>query len=806
MKSYYQANLRTIVILLSLMMPLAFYGQTKKASTFDRYLYLNGNAGITQYFGDLNSFDFYNAKVKPAYGFIMGYQFSPIFGVRGQFVNGKLLSERKDHDLKLESSIVDGTLDLTLNLSNLIGGYKDRTLSFYGFGGAGVSSFSSRLTKLSDGTFVQANGKGNTPFTAINELVLPIGFGASFALAEKFDLNLEYRDCLLLSDDKLDMFKFGAPRDYYGYASLGLTYKFMPGANIKKMANNSDLVKYEVIPNPLEAHGDSIKMTIKGTYPPKYFSKKSAILFAPQLKYPTGTYALAPITLKGEDVEGDGTMINYDNGGSFSYTQTIPYTPALNASEMMVTPLIYIPKEPVDPKATAEDIKAKYKYAEAPERKIADGVIYTGTRIAHDEELLTAEHGYLKEEIISKTSAIYFLVNKYDVNWKLPLNKDAVAKQKLVDMSDFIKKGYVIRDIDINGWASPEGEESYNESLSEKRTQAGTEYMTDLFKKMNKDKKSTIKFSDPEKMIKFNTKANGEDWDGFVAAINASNIPDKNIVLNVVKSQSDLSKREQEIRNMTIVYREIEEDILPSLRRVEIAVNCFEPKRADGEITMLATKSPDSLTNAELLYAATLAENSASKAAIYKSAATIFPNDWKAQNNAGVSELENGNIAQAAGYLNKANSLEPNNAIILNNLGVLEAKKGERKKAEGYFSQAQKLGANESYNQGIVALGNGDYAKASSLFGTKTPNTNVALAQMMAGNNSGAIATLKNAPKSPLNDYLMAVLGARTNDTNMLLDNLKKAIAGDASFKAQALQDREFIKFFNNPEFMVIVK
>ena len=810
MKSYYRTSLRATVFLLAIILPLTFYGQNKTSSPFERYIYLNGNGGITQYFGDLNKNDLFNKKMKAAYGLILGYQFSPVLGIRGQFMNGKLLSESEvdylNMGLKLESSVWDGSIDLTLSLSNLIGGYKERTVSFYGFGGAGISSFSSRLTKLSDGSFVSANGKGNPPNKAINEFILPVGIGASLALAKKVDLNLEYRDCFLFEDYKLDMLKHGNKNDLYGYASLGLTYKFLPSDYIKNMVKNCDMVKYEVIPNPLEALGDSIKVTIKGTYPPKYFSKKAAILYAPQLKYPSGSYALKPITLKGEDVEGDGTMINHDNGGTFSYTQTIPYSPAMNASDLMVTPLIYVPKEPIDPNAKAEDIKAKYKYAEVPDRKIADGVLYTSTRIAHDEDLIVAEHGYQKVVIISKTSEIHFLVNKYDINWKQPLNKDGVSKQKLVDLTDFIKKGYTIKDIDINGWASPEGGESYNEKLSERRTQAGMKYMTDLFKKMNKDKMSTIKISDPEKTITFNAKAHGEDWDGFMAAINASNITDKKTIINVVNSQPDINKREQEIRNMTIVYREIEEDILPPLRRVEIAVNCFEPKRTDEKIAALAATSPDSLTNAELLYAATLAENNAAKTAIYKSAASLFPNDWKAQNNAGLSELEIGNIAQASGYLNKANSLEPNNATILNNLGALEAKKGDRKKADGYYSEAQKLGANESYNQGIIALGNADYVKASGLFGTKKSTSNVALAQMMSGNNSAAITTLKNAPKSPLSDYLMAIIGARTNDTNMMLDNLKKAIAGDPAFKAQALQDREFIKYFTNPEFISLLK
>jgi tetratricopeptide (TPR) repeat protein len=806
MKSFYKTNLSAILLYAALMMPLAFYGQNKTTSPFEKYIYLNANGGITQYFGDININDFYNEKIDMAYGLILGYQVTPLFGVRGQFMNGKLLSERSSKNLKLESSIWDGSIDLTANFSNLIGGYKERTLSFYGFGGAGFASFSSRLTKLSDGSFVSANGKGNSPNTALNKFIFPLGLGASLAVAKKVEVNLEYRDCFLFSDAQLDMYEALKKDDHYGYASLGLTYKFLPSDNINNMVKNFDLIKCEQIPNPLVAQGDSVTVTIKGTVPPKYFSKKAAMYCAPEIKYAGGSFPLKPITLKGEDVEGDGTMINYLNGGTFSYTQTIPYSPAMNSSETMVAPLIYVPKAPVDPQAKPEFIKANYKFAEVPAHKIGDGVIYTGKRLMHDEDLLIAAHGYQKETIVSKSAAIYFLVNKTDLNWKLPLNKTDVARGKITELTDFIKKGYAIRDIDISGWASPEGEESFNEGLSERRTQTGMKYMTDLFKKLNKDKNSTIKISDPEKTIKFNTKAQGEDWDGFMAAVNASNITDKNTIMNVVNSQSELSKREQEIRNMTIVYKEIEETILPPLRRVEIAVYCFEPKRTDEKIAMLASTSPDSLSNAELLYAATLTQNNAAKEAIYKSAASLFPNDWKAQNNAGYSELENGNIAQAAGYLNKANSLEPNNVTILNNLGALESKKGDRRKAEGYYSQAQKLGANENYNMGIIALGNGDYAKASGLFGTKKPTTNVALTQMMLGNNSAAVGTLKEAPSSPLSDYLMAVAGARTNDKNMMLDNLKKAITGDATFKIQASQDREFIKYFADPEFISLVK
>ena len=805
MKNRYKTSFKAIVFLVVTLMPLAFYGQSTKDTTFTRYFYVNGNVGITQYFGDLNIANFTNKKMPFAFGFNVGYQLSPVFGVRGQFMNGKLLSERASKDLKLESSIFDGSLNLTLNLSNLIGGYKERTLSFYGFGGAGISSFSSKQTKISDGSLIKANGQGNGK-NAIYEFFLPIGLGTSLAVAKNFDVNIEYRNCMLLSDDKLDLYPAIKKDDHYGYASLGLTYKLQPNDNIKYMAKNFDLVKCEQLPNPLIACGDSVKVTIKGTFPPKYFSKKAAMYCVPQTKYASGSYSLKPITLKGEDVEGEGMMIPYKEGGTFTYTETIPYSPAMNSSEDIVAPLIYVPKGPTDPKAKPEYLKANYKYAEVPDHKIGDGIIYTGTRISHDEEIVLVDHGFIKEIISSKSATIYFAVDKYNLDLKLPINKKFAVSSNLDELTNFINKGYPIKDISISAWASPEGEESHNEGLSENRSQTGMKFMTDLFKKMNKDKNSKIKIGDPEHTLKFNIKALGEDWNGFMAAVNASDIADKKIIINVVNSQADLDKREQEIRNMTIVYKEIADDILPPLRRVEIAVNCVDPGRSDEQIIILSTTQPDSLKCDELLYAATLTNDKAAKEKIYMSAASLYPNNWKAQNNAGYIELANGNNAKAVAYLEKANSLEPNNAAVLNNLGALEAKRNDLKKAESYYGQAQKLGASTSYNQGIIALAKGDYTKSISMFGSKKSNGNVALAQMMAGDNAAATTTLNNAPKSPLNSYLMAVLGARSNDKVMMLSNLKNAIADNSAYKVQALEDREFIKYFADSEFLSIVK
>jgi Flp pilus assembly protein TadD len=328
----------------------------------------------------------------------------------------------------------------------------------------------------------------------------------------------------------------------------------------------------------------------------------------------------------------------------------------------------------------------------------------------------------------------------------------------------------------------------------------------DMINKMAKDKKAPFVINNPETSIKFNTYANGEDWNGFMKAVEASNIGDKRIIMNVVNSQPDVTRREQEIRNMALVYKEIEDDILPPLRRAIVKVNCFEPKKTDEEIATLATSDPSKLNDKELLYAATLTEDKETKLRIYKTATTQFPNDWRGFNNAAVCELKANQLGEAASHLAKADQLEPNNKAVVNNLGALASKKKDFKGAAVQYNKAKSLGADVNYNMGITQLAAGKYESALGMMGSKKCNSNVALAQIMTGKYSEAANSLKCAPESAHNYYLLAVAGARNNDVKMLTDNLAKAIAADPSLKAQAAEDREFIKFFTVPEFANLVK
>src|SRR5436189_5159746 len=73
-----------------------------------------------------------------------------------------------------------------------------------------------------------------------------------------------------------------------------------------KMAKNAPKVQYEVTPNPLEMHGDSVAITVKGTYPAKYFAKKVDVALTPSIKTAEGNHPFKTVTNVGEKSKTSG--------------------------------------------------------------------------------------------------------------------------------------------------------------------------------------------------------------------------------------------------------------------------------------------------------------------------------------------------------------------------------------------------------------------------------------------------------------------------------------------------------------------
>jgi hypothetical protein len=838
---------KAIIVALVAIIPLASLAQEKSKEQKVRntapshsYWSVGVFGGIMQFNGDLSKnlwVNLYSNSLGYNYGLVVTKQFTRVIGVRARIAHGKLQSRVENkfvYDFKgngtpayisekFQAYPWETDLQLTVNWSNWALGYKpERVFSSYLIFGFGLDQTIGHRTNLllnADDAWLgnkdQASTGNTSGIAGLNaEFKVGAGLGFDFNINKHWSIPIEvywrWRD-----GDILDMTKGGAKEivnDMYSSATVGVTYKFAySGCSLKDMAKNYDQVKYETTPSVLTEKGDSIVVTVKGTVPPKYFCPSAAMYFEPTVTYQGGQYALKPIQLYGEKLSGDGTMIKYKEGGSFTYTTVFPYKPEMNTSELVVAPIIYEAKEKIQPKK--DDIKVKAKFMELPSRTLATGVIYTATRVKHDEMTLVADHGYQKEVFQSKTGVIYFKKNKYDLDLKYGINKTDPAKVALADVGTFIKQGWKIKDIAMNGYASPEGEETFNANLSENRSKTGNKWMIDQYQawakeanKDNKDKKAVKAAVEAAgKDVNITLQHHGPDWNGFLKAVQNSNLKDKDKVLNVINSNVDANKKEQEIRNMILIYPEIEKDLLPGLRRNEITATLYEPRMTDAELLQFGATNPEKLTAEELLYAATLTKDNAVKTTILENAAKQFPGNWKVLNNAAVAEIEKGNIGRASELLTKAQAAQPNNGIIENNIGVVAAKQKDLKKAEAQFKKAATLGENTNYNQGVQMIPKGDYPKALSLLGNAKCTYNLGLAQLVSGNNAAAETTLKCAPESPENFYLLAIVAARSNNSKSLYENLMKACQ-NADLKAQAKGDREFSNFANTPEFQNIVK
>ncbi len=218
-------SIRIFTLMVIIVLPIFLTAQDAsvdvKPALFKSHWTLQVNGGVTEYFGDLNKEDFFNKTPKLGFGGALGYQLSPVFGLRGQFVAGKLASEREDKGLKLNTDFWDAALNVTVNINEIFADYNpERVVNFYFFGGAGLTSFSSTTTDFTTGTQLQKSDSRQ------NEIFVPLGLGAEFRLAKKVSLNIEYGDHLTFKDATLDFFEAVKARDHYSYASAGLTFKF----------------------------------------------------------------------------------------------------------------------------------------------------------------------------------------------------------------------------------------------------------------------------------------------------------------------------------------------------------------------------------------------------------------------------------------------------------------------------------------------------------------------------------------------------------------------------------------------------
>ena len=527
-------------------------------------------------------------------------------------------------------------------------------------------------------------------------------------------------------------------------------------------------------PQPLEAIGGKVPVTINATFPAKWFNKKAVVTVTPVLRYQGGEAWGTSYTYQGEKVKGNNQVIPQAAGANVTMKSAFTYKPEMKKSELYL----------------AFDAKIKNKVVKLPDVKIGEGVIAT-SELA-DAATATAAIAADKFQRIIKEAHdanIMFLIQQANLRAS-ETNSEAIKEWKeLVKNADEAPNQNVA--IEISAYASPDGGVKLNTGLAEHREGNTSKYLAKELKKMKVE-------------VPVDARYTAQDWDGFKELVSKSNLQDKDLVLRVLSMYQDPETREKEIKNISAIYSDLAETILPQLRRSRLTANVEIIGKSDEEISSLAKSNPKELNIEEILYAATLTNNDAEKMAIYTKASELYPNCYRTWNNIGMMAFKAGDLNKAEQMFNKSNAVK-NNPSANMNLGLIALTKGDQAKAQQLFGSAS--GVNELGEAlGVLYLEQGEWAKAANSFGSVKTN-NAALAQILVKDYSKASQTLNGvANPDATTAYLKAIVAARTNDANGVVSNLKAAIAKDKSMAKEAAIDLEFAKYANNADFQALVK
>lgn len=550
------------------------------------------------------------------------------------------------------------------------------------------------------------------------------------------------------------------------FLSLG-AIALIAGGCSKKLGNfQSDY--FSMRPSPLETVGEEVPGTVYATLPAKFMVKNAKVTATPVLQWSEGAGVgerpATPVVFQGENVRDNGQIVSYANGGQVTIPFAIPYQPEMAKSELYLD----------------FQVDQNGKLYSLPRVKVGNGVIATSTLAsAGTVHPAVAKDGF--QRVISEqySADIHFLVNQANVRASETSKSDYIdLNKKLMEANAAPNKE--IAGVTINSYASPEGALDFNTKLAEKREQNTQNYVESQFKK--------------DKITEFGELTSSftpEDWEGFRSLVEKSNIQDKDLILSVLSMYKDPEEREREIRNISAVFNELADQILPQLRYSRVMATINVIGKSDEELINLYNTDPQKLTVDEILYVATLTDDNKKKMEIYKKAAQIYPDDYRAVNNIGVTQFVAGDYKDASANFDKAARMNPQAKEVEMNKGLISMLNKDYRKANEQLGAAAGVPENADA-LGVYYLTQGEVGKAQNAFGDAKTN-NAALAQILAKDYNAARNTLAAIPTpDAVTYYLTAILGARTHNENMVMSNLRQAVKLDQKLRSRAQKDLEF--------------
>ncbi len=516
-----------------------------------------------------------------------------------------------------------------------------------------------------------------------------------------------------------------------------------------------------VEPKPIEVMANQVQGSVHLNFPKKSFPKKTVLRITPIIRYAGGERSAKDVYFQGEKALDNYSVVPYQSGANVSFNFAIPFIPEMKSGALYLRPAV----------------KKGSSWKLLPELRVAEGVRATETyATARGISPALAPDGFQRVIKEAYDANIMFQIQRANVR-SSEANKEDVEEWRYIVQNAKETPNQKVS-VEVQAYASPDGTRDLNEKLSESREKNTRSVLKRDFRKQ--------RMSD----VEINAHYTAEDWEGFKKLVEASDLQDKDLVLRVLEMYPDAESREREIKNISAVFSQLADEILPKLRRSRLVANIEIIGKTDDEILDWVKRAPGYLTIEELLHAATLVKDPQEQLKIYRIVNKIFPKDYRAYNNIGAVLYKTGNLDLSETWFKKAEDLKENNVTKMNKGLILLARGDEQKATDLIAATTDVPEAGQAL--AYLYLKQGEYAKAQKLYGDYASN-NAAVAQILGKDYRKASQTLDAiAAPDGMTYYLKAVIASRQNDKEGVKTALTKAVELNPQLLRQVEDDLEF--------------